>query len=268
MVVEDTLGSLQRPKLEQYETMTFFVFHPLAWNAEKERVVASELAVILTGRRLLTVRDRHLPFSPERLLARVQSLPHLEASGPGAVLYALVDQVLKSYDRVTAEIERRFRPIEERILEGDPEEHDIAGLYRLRRACLKMRRSVQPTVEICRRLQTAEAMIGDPGLTPYFRDLYYNVLQDHDDVHTITEEISYAFEASARRADSAENEIQKRLAAYAAVVAVPTAVAGIYGMNFEVMPELTWDWGYFAVLGLMAAIVAYLVYRFRKAGWM
>jgi len=138
----------------------------------------------------------------------------------------------------------------------------------LRRELLRLRKAVVPLVEVCQRLQHADDVLIEPQMQPLFRDITDHVRRVQEEIDSLREVLAFAFEASLMAGQAQQNAITRKLAAWAAILAVPTAVAGIYGMNFEHMPELKWTFGYPLTIGLMAVIDGWLWSRFRKAGWL
>ena len=157
--------------------------------------------------------------------------------------------------------------IEDSVFSRPAEHVDVQRLYMIRRDLLRLRNSVVPLVEVCRRLEHAQVMAIDPAMQPLFRDVTDHVLRVQEEIDALREVLAFAFEASLMRGQAQQTVITRRLAAWAAILAVPTAIAGIYGMNFEHMPELKWSYGYFLVIGVILAICSSLYWRFRQNGW-
>jgi magnesium transporter len=144
---------------------------------------------------------------------------------------------------------------------------DVQRLHMIRRDLLRFRNSVVPLVEVCTRLEHAEVMAIDAAMQPLFRDVTDHVRRVQEEIDSLREVLAFAFEASLMTGQALQTAITRKLAAWAAILAVPTAVAGIYGMNFEHMPELKWRYGYFLVVGGILAICGALYWRFRRNGW-
>jgi magnesium transporter len=145
---------------------------------------------------------------------------------------------------------------------------EVDRLYMLRRELLRLRKSVAPLVDVCHRLEHAEALPIDPQMQPLFRDVTDHIRRVQEDIDSLREVLAFAFEASLMAGQAQQNIITRRLAAWAAILAVPTAVAGIYGMNFEHMPELKWTYGYYVVVGGILSVCTLLYMRFRHYGWL
>jgi magnesium transporter len=165
-------------------------------------------------------------------------------------------------------IEEEVDEIEDRVLQRPMTGADIERLYMLRRDLLRLRNAAGPLVEVCRRLTSAELPQVRAAMHPMFRDVTDHIRTVQEKIDALREVLAFAFETSLLMGQSQASSIAKKLAAWAAMLAVPTAVAGIYGMNFEHMPELRTAYGYYIVVGAMVAICVVLYWRFRKHGWL
>jgi magnesium transporter len=145
---------------------------------------------------------------------------------------------------------------------------EIEQLYSLRRDLLRLHNAVTPLADVCRRLERTDVVLIDPAMRPHFRDVRDHLRRAQERIDTLRETLAFAFEASLMNAQMQQTNISRRLAAWAAILAVPTAIAGIYGMNFEHMPELKWEYGYYLVLGVTITVCVTLYWRFRRAGWL
>ena len=188
--------------------------------------------------------------------------------GEDYILYAILDFIVDNYMPVIETIQTEVDHIEDGVLTRSLHHSEFERLYKLRRDLLKLRRAVGPLVDVCRRLEHTEALAIDNDMKPLFRDVLDHVKRAEEDIDSLREVLAFAFEASLMAGQSQQNEITRRLAAWAAILAVPTAVAGIYGMNFEHMPELKWQYGYYMVVSGIAVACGILYWRFRKYGWL
>jgi magnesium transporter len=145
---------------------------------------------------------------------------------------------------------------------------EVDRLYLLRRELLHLRKAVVPLVEVCQRLEHADVLPIDAQMQPLFRDVSDHIRRVQEDIDSLREVLAFAFEASLMAGQAQQNAIVRQLAAWAAILAVPTAVAGIYGMNFDHMPELKWTYGYYAVVGCIVSLCTLLYVRFRRNGWL
>src|SRR5262249_22826358 len=157
-------------------------------------------------------------------------------------------------DAMEAEIEQ----IEETVFKGQTDRLEVERIYELRRELLNLRRAISPLREVCNRVMRPGMPLIDPGMHPYFRDVDEHVIRIDESIDMSRELLTSVFESSIMLASSRQNEVTKKLAAWAAILAVPTALAGIYGMNFEFMPELKLPYGYYAVLGVIVGLCGYL----------
>jgi magnesium transporter len=193
--------------------------------------------------------------------------PAALAHGEDYVLHAIVDFIVDNYLAVVSPLAEEVEALEERILTPPLDETKIARIYDLRSELQKLRLVVAPTAEVCQGLAHLELPGIDPAFRPYYRHIVDHVKRVLEQIDTLREMLGFAFEASLLLESSRQSKTGRQLAGWAAILAVPTAIAGIYGMNFAHMPELEWRYGYFAVLAMVAAVCAYLFVRFRRAGW-
>ena len=199
--------------------------------------------------------------------ARCKSCPRLLRHGEDYVLYAILDFVVDNYLPVVEAMESEVAELEDRVLKDRIARGDVERIYQLRRELLQLRRTVAPTIEVCRRLEHLELPFINDAIRHYFRDVVDHIQRVNESIDVLREVLTFSFEAGLLLQSARQGDVQKRFAGWAAILAVPTAIAGIYGMNFNFMPELNVRFGYFAVLAAILAICLYLFYRFRKAGW-
>ena len=169
---------------------------------------------------------------------------------------------------VIEKIHAKVEAIEDTVLATTLSQPDIERLYTLRRDLLRLRNAAGPLVEVCNRLEHAQLMAIDKEMQPLFRDVTDHVRRVREEIDALREVLAFAFEASLMAGQAQQTVIARRLAAWAAILAVPTAIAGIYGMNFEHMPELKWAYGYYLVIGIIIAICTTLYVQFRRNGWL
>jgi magnesium transporter len=269
LAIEDAHNGHQRPKMEQYRDSLFVVLRTaqLAQADGAPRLEFGETQVFVGANYVVTVRHGSLR-SHIGLRARCESTPHLLARGPAYVLYALMDFVVDQYLPIVQAIEDQVRELEESILDGEMGGDSTARIYRLKRDLLALRGAVAPLVEVCNRLMRFENPLIPEETRPYFRDVYDHVVRLNETIDAQRELLTSALEATFSLMSVAQNEQLKRLAAWAAMIAVPTMIAGIYGMNFDQMPELRWAYGYYASLVTMAVACAGLYIGFKRSGWL
>jgi magnesium transporter len=200
--------------------------------------------------------------------ARCEREPELLRHGSGYVLYALMDAVVDRYFPVLDAVETELEALEEQIFTGKSPRENIESLYYVKQKLMTLKHAAGPLLETSSRLFGGRVPHTCVGLGEYFRDVYDHVVRLNQSLDTLRDTVTTAIQVNLAMITIGESEVTKRLAAYAALVAVPTMIAGIYGMNFEVMPELQWAFGYPLALTAMVALDVYLFFRFRKAGWL
>jgi magnesium transporter len=216
---------------------------------------------------VLSVRSRtERGFKEVR--ARVEREPELLQNGAGYVLYALMDAVVDRYFPVLDGIEMEVEHIEEHLFQpGASPRETIESLYYVKQKLTTLKHASAPLMENAGKLFGGRVPGVCHGLTEYFRDVYDHLVRINQSIDAARETVNTAIQVALAMVNMGHGEITKRLAAYAALVAVPTMIAGVYGMNFEHMPELKWPIGYPLSLAIMFGIDAVLFFRFRKAGW-
>jgi magnesium transporter len=264
LAVEDAQHGHQRPKLEEYGESLFVVLHMIEPTDELN---VGEIAIFVGRNYVLSVRRRaQRGFTDVR--ARCEREPELLRHGSGYVLYTLMDAVVDRYFPILEALETELENIEERIFTIPTTRANIEALYDLRRKITTVRHAIEPLIEATARLYAGRVPQLVAGLQDYFRDVYDHLVRLNQSIDSLRDMTTTAISVNLSLVTIQENEVTKRLAAYAALVAVPTMIAGIYGMNFQHMPELGWPYGYPLILVTMAVIDLYLFYRFRKAKWL
>ena len=265
LAVEDARHGHQRPKLEEYGSSLFVVLHVVERSGDE--LTQGEVAIFVGPGYIVSVRrSTSLGFVDVR--RRCEQEPELLRHGPAYVLYALMDAVVDRYFPVLDHIAEEAENIEERIFSGQNTRAQIEALYGLRRKLMLLDRATGPLLEVAGKLHGGRVPPICAGHHDYFRDVYDHLIRLKQSIENLRELATTVMSVNLSLITINENEVTKRLAAYAALVAVPTMIAGVYGMNFQHMPELGWQWGYPAAVGAMALIDFYLVYRFKKAGWL
>ena len=265
LAVEDAHHGHQRPKIEEYGDSLFCVLHSVQLAGEELGV--GEVAIFAGPNFVLTVRNRtEQGFASVR--ARCEREPHLLKHGSGFVLYALMDTIVDRYFPVVDALEDELERIEERIFSGSSPRGNIEALYGNKRKLTALKHAVEPLIEAVGKLHGGRVPKVCTDTQDYFRDVSDHLVRINQSIDGLRDTVTTAISVNLSLITLQENETTKRLAACAALVAVPTMIAGIYGMNFQHMPELKWLFGYPLALGSMLVIDAYLFYRFRKAGWL
>jgi magnesium transporter len=267
LAVEDALNGHQRPKLERYEDCLFIVLRTVQLAGEPRHVEYGETHLFVGRNYVITVRHGS-QVSHVGLRARCEASPRLLAQGPGFVLYAVMDFVVDQYLPVVETLDDELDLVEAEIFSERFGRRTTERIYRLKRDVLSVKRTLSPLVDICNRLMRFDSDLIAEETRPYFRDVYDHVVRLTEMLDNLSQMVSTALEANISLVSMSQTEGTKRLAAWAAIIAVPTMVAGIYGMNFSYMPELTWRWGYPFVLGLMATACFGLYFAFRRTRWL
>ncbi len=265
LAVEDAHHGHQRPKIEEYGDSLFAALHIIEPEGDELRV--GELSIFVGKNYVLSVRNRsEQGFASVR--ARSEREPHLLKHGSAFVLYALMDAVVDRYFPVLDAVEDELERVESRIFDGSPGRDNIKALYAIKQKLVVLKHAVGPLHEAVGRLYGGRVPAICSNTQEYFRDVGDHLLHLNQSIDSLRDMVITALSVNLSMITIGENETVKRLAAYAALVAVPTMIVGVYGMNFEHMPELKWAYGYPMVMGLIVAIDAYLFYRFRKAKWL
>jgi magnesium transporter len=265
LAVEDARRGHQRPKIEEYGESLFAVVQTV--EMKDEQLVVGEVAVFVGHNYVLSVRRDSLQgFLGVR--ARAEREPHLLKKGSGFVLYALMDAVVDRYFPVIEMLEAELEEIEEKIFTQGAQRHNIERLYDLKRKGLVLRHAVVPLMEAVGRLHGGRVPAIAGKCQDYFRDVHDHLYRIGGRLDTIRDTISTAIQVNLSMVAIDESEVNKRLAAWAAIFAVFTAFAGLWGMNFEAMPELHWKYGYPVAVALMSSVCGYLYWRFKKSGWL
>ncbi len=265
LAVEDARHGHQRPKIEEYGDQIFVVLHTV-------EVAGDELHIgevdIFAGRNfVLSVRSR-TERGFQEVRTRAEREPELLRHGAGYVLYALMDATVDRYFPVLDAIEMQLEKVEEQLFGGNTPRENIESLYYVKQQLTTLKHATAPLVETVGKLFGGRVPHVCAGLGEYFRDVYDHLIRINQSIDAARETVNTAIQVALAMVNMGHGEITKRLAAYAALVAVPTMIAGVYGMNFQHMPELTWTLGYPLSIGLMAVIDVFLFVRFRRAGWL
>jgi magnesium transporter len=266
LAVEDAGDSHQRPKLERYDDTLFLVLKTLWYVDEEDAVETGEINMFVGRDFVVTVRHGQgidLAASRRDLEQRAKVLEH----GPMAVLYAICDRVVDEYEKVGESLEEDVDEVEQSVF-SEARTNDSNRIYVLKREIAEVRRAVLPLREPMRKF----AMGVDERVTPetatYFRDVADHLQRVAEVIDNLDGLLSTAFDAHLARISVQQNEDMRKISAGAALVVVPTLVAGVYGMNFDHMPELHWTYGYPFSLLLMLGASGFLLWFFKKSGWL
>ncbi|MEW6538297.1 MAG: magnesium and cobalt transport protein CorA [Pseudomonadota bacterium] len=265
LAVEDALAAHQMPKVEVYGRELFVV----ARTAMKidDRLAYGETHVFVGDDHVVSIRHGSAR-AHNHLRTQLEASPLQLKKGPDFVLHGILDFIVDAYAPIVDDVEDSVLEMEQRTLDAFLSRLEIRRLFTLRRELLKFRRILGPMEEVLGRLQSLDLPCIDPDVRPYFRDVGDHVRRVNSRLGGLNDILSSVFEVANLLEQQRQGLITRKLAAWAAILAVPTAIAGIYGMNFEHMPELRWEYGYYAVLGVIAAICAALYVTFKRTKWL
>jgi magnesium transporter len=265
LAVEDALNSHQIPKVDVYGDQLFVVAKTA--HLDGDHIAYGETAMFVGRGHIITVRHGSARTHSE-LRLQLEAAPQLLRHGPDYVLHAILDFIVDGYLPLVRSIEDEVLEMETRLLETNLEREQITRIFKLRREMILFQRVVGPMSELCSKLANLELPCLDADVRPYLRDVLDHVRRVEGMVAGLRDVLTSVFEASSLLQQQRQGVITRQLAAWAAILAVPTAIAGIYGMNFDNMPELRTEYGYFIVIGVIAAICIGLYVRFKKAHWL
>ena len=266
LAIEDAVKAHQRPKLELYDGSIFLILKTLWYVDEQDAVETGEIAVFQGRDFVVTVRHGEgagLGAARARLETRAELLAH----GPSAVLHSVCDAVVDGYEQVAAELELDVDEVELSVF-SEERTRDSARIYVLKRELAEMRRATQPLRDPMRRFATGVVDLVHDDTHVYFRDVADHLARVADSIDSLDSLLSTAFDAYLAQISVQQNEDMRKISAVAALVVVPTLIAGIYGMNFEHMPELRWTFGYVWALMLMVGTSLGLLWLFKRSGWL
>ncbi|WP_406141129.1 magnesium/cobalt transporter CorA [Streptomyces sp. NBC_01089] len=269
LAVEDALRAHQRPKLEVYDETLFLVLKPVMYDAESDAVTTDELMVFLGDSFVVTVRHgAGAPLAAVR--KRLEQEHDVLKHGPTAIMYAVSDTVVDHYIDVAAELQTDLEELEAEVFapNGGDSKNVASRIYTFKRQVLEFRRASGPLAAPMARLAGAGVPFVHEHSQPFFRDVGDHLTRANEQVEGLDRLLSDILSAHLAQMGVRQNDDMRKISAWAAMAAVPTMVAGIYGMNFEHMPELKWTWAYPAVIALMVAVVFALHRQFKRRGWL
>ncbi len=265
LAVEDARTGHQRPKIEEYGDSLFAVVQMI--DPAGSDLNVGEVDIFVGRNYILSVRMRsERGFTAVR--DRSEREPQLLKHGAAYVFYALIDKVVDRYFPVLDQLETELETIEEQIFVKNKARSNIEALYDLKRKLMTLKHAVDPLMEAVGKLHGGRVPQICSGMGEYFRDVYDHLQRLHSTIEGIREMLTTAIQVNLGMISLNETEVTKKLAGWAAIIAVPTMIAGIYGMNFKTMPELEWKWGYPASILAMVVLDIWLFIRFRKAKWL
>jgi magnesium transporter len=264
LAVEDALLGHQRPKIEEYGNSLFAVIQVLKYEDD---ILVGELDIFAASDYVLSIRNRtDVQFLGVR--ERCEQEPELLSQGSGFVLYALIDAVVDRYFPIVEKLEDELEDIEQSLFDERLTKSNIERLFELKRKVMLVKHAVSPLMEAVGKLSSGRVPPICANSTEYFRDILDHLTRINAVIESIRDAISTAIQVSLSAIALEQNNIQKRLASWAAIFGVATAFAGIWGMNFEVMPELKWDLGYPIAVSIIVFACSFLYWRFKRSGWL
>ncbi|KAA0931661.1 MULTISPECIES: magnesium and cobalt transport protein CorA [Streptomyces] len=273
LAVEDAVDAHQRPKLERYGDTLFAVFKTVCYVEHTELTASSEVVdtgeiMAFVGRDfVVTVRHgRHGSLGPLR--EELEANPEQLVKGPAAVLHAIADHVVDDYLNVTASVQEDIDKVETAVFAADGARVDPGHIYQLKRELLELKRAVVPLGRPIMDLATRPIRVIDPEIQAYFRDVSDHQLRAAEQIAAFDELLNSILQAHLAQVSVAQNEDMRKITAWAALIAVPTMVCGVYGMNFDHMPELHWKFGYPLAVGVIAVACLTLHRGFKRNGWL
>jgi magnesium transporter len=266
LAVEDAIHAHQRPKLEVYDEMVFLVLKTARYVDPTEVIQLGEVLVFLGDDYVITVRHGEASsLAPVR--EALEADPKHMRKGPGVVLHAILDRVVDDYQPAIEGLETDIEEVEEQLFTGE-RINPTERIYRLQREVLQFRKATAPLVDPLAKLAAGHYELIDPEIRDYFRDVNDHLIRARDQLDAMRDLLAGSLQANLAQVGVRQNEDMRRISAWVAIIAVPTAIAGIYGMNFENMPELRWHVGYPGALLLMLVICITLYRYFKRVGWL
>ena len=268
LAIEDALTPRHPPKAESYGDRLFVVARTIAdAPGTQEEIAFGQTAIFLARDHIITVRLGSMRAHSE-LRAQLEAVPERLAEGPDFVLHVVLDFIAEGYDPVLTRLEEKVTLMEDRAIDQFPGQRRISEVFRLRRALRRLESTAGRMEETAGKLAQVDQPAIDAAARPYFRDVHDATRRVCSRVRWLLVSLGNLLEVASLIEQHRQGLITRQLAAWAAILAVPTAIAGIYGMNFDFMPELRWRYGYFIVLGAMVAICTGLFVRFKRIGWL
>ena len=266
LAIEDAHRAHQRPKVEIYGNSVFIVLRTAQINSE-HHIEFGETHFFLGNNFIITVRHGS-SISYADVRTRCENTPHLLGKGQGFALYAVMDAIVDQYFPVVHVMEEELEQLEHKIFKEKPSRETTEYIYHLKHELLEVKRAIFPLVEICNRLMRFDFNYISEDTRPYFRDIYDHAMRINEMIDNSRELLNTALEANFSLISISQSEVSKKFAGWAAIIGVPTMVAGIYGMNFNDMPELRWHYGYPVVLSVTIGLCVVLYLLFKRSGWL
>jgi magnesium transporter len=266
LAIEDAINAKQRPKFEEYPGLQFCVFKTVFYNEALSEVSTGEIFCFIGDHFIVVVRHGDgAPLVNTR--HQLEANPEHLAKGPYAVLHAIIDHVIDCYIDIAAELEQDVVQVENKVFSGKRQTQS-QDIYFLKREIIEFRHAIDPLLSPLQKLASEGAMHINPVLTPFFRDTLDHLSRASDAAAGLDALLTSALQADLAHIQLQQNTDMRKITSYVALASVPTMVAGIYGMNFDFMPELRWKYGYPAVVGSLLLLTGFLYRKFKKSEWL
>lgn len=266
LAVEDAWKAHQRPKVEEYDGSLFMVLKTVRYDEATQQIELGDLMLFAGDSFIVTVRHGQAR-ALSHIRKQLETKHELLDCGPSAVVYALCDRVVDDYTDIALKIEDDLTEVEERVF--SPERGSSASpIYNLKREVIEFRHAVVPLIEPMTRLAKGQVPDIHKKMRPFFRDVADHAMRVAEQITSYDDRLSSVLSANLAQVGVQQNEDMRRISAWVAIAAVPTMLAGIYGMNFEHMPELRWHYGYPAIIVVMATVCGTLFRAFKRSGWL
>jgi magnesium transporter len=266
LAVEDAIKAHQRPKVEDYDHTLFIVLKTARYHDDSETVEIGEINLFVGDGFLVSVRHGD-PSPLDGVRKQIESRPDMLRCGPGAVMHAIVDRVVDDYEPVLAGIEDDIEEVEEQVFSTD-RSNVTERIYKLKREVLSMHRATAPLIDPLEKLARGDLPHVHEDIREYFRDVYDHVERANDAVNGMREMLNGVLDANTAQVSVRQNEDMRKISAWVGIAAVPTLLAGVWGMNFQHMPELSWTYGYPMALVVIVGVMLTLYRLFKRAGWL
>jgi magnesium transporter len=266
LAVEDAVKAHQRPKIEEYDGTLFIVLKTAKYHDDTETVEFGEINLFVGKTFVISVR--HGDASPlDDVRRRIEERPELLRCGPGSVMHGIIDKVVDDYEPVLAGIEDDIEEVEEDVF-SDRRDNPTERIYKLKREVLAMHRATSPLIEPLKRLARGDVPHVHEDIREYFRDIYDHVARANDIVDSYRDMLNGILDANTAQVSVRQNDDMRKISAWVGIVAVPTFLVGVWGMNYKHMPELSWRYGYPTALAIIVVVMLVLHRIFKRAGWL
>jgi len=265
LVVEDAHRAHQRPKIETYGDTLFIVLRTV--QLVDSQITFGETHFFVGKNFMLTIRHGST-LTYKEVRKRCESTPELLKKGPSFALYAVMDAIVDQYFPIVTELEEQLEKLEETVFSGKADRDTITQIYLLKRDLLQVKRAILPVIDLCNRLMRFDIPLIPQETHPYFRDIHDHTMRINEMVDNTRELLNNVLEVNFSLISISQNDVSKKFAGWAAILGVPTMIAGIYGMNFSFIPELHWHYGY-PVVVIFTIVICIVLYRhFKQSGWL